>query len=170
MYQHVYYVLCFCKIYKWVCNNAWFEFDLGFVKMMNVNCCKTQWHFWKWWLWKGNVFYIALNWEGLLWESVTLYLPIPLALVMYPWVWVVTFRNNHTPQNDKWVLLTKCFSMVENDVMKVWYIYCFKLWRLTLGIGNFMSSHSLSAGHVPLGLGRDKVGIRALAQFMHFQC
>ena len=37
-----------------------------------------------------------------------------------------------------------------------------------MGIGNLMSSHSLSAGHVPLGLGRDKVGIRALAQFMHF--
>ena len=25
----------------------------------------------------------------------------------------------------------------------------------TLGIGNLMSSHSLSAGHVPLGTGRD---------------
>ena len=48
-------------------------------------------------------------------------------------------------------------------------LYCFKLRRLTLGIGNLMSSHSLSAGHVPLGLGRDKVGIRALAQLMHFQ-
>ena len=46
---------------------------------------------------------------------------------------------------------------------------CFKFLRLTLGIGNLMSSHSLSAGYVPLGLGRDKVGIRALAQFMHFQ-
>ena len=34
-------------------------------------------------------------------------------------------------------------------------LYCFKLRRLTLGIGNLMSSHSLSAGHVPLGLGRD---------------
>ena len=41
---------------------------------------------------------------------------------------------------------------------------------LTLGIGNLMSSHFLSAGHVPLGLGRDKVGIRAMAQFMHFGC
>ena len=28
-----------------------------------------------------------------------------------------------------------------------------------MGIGNFKSSHSLSAGHVPLGLGRDS-GIR----------
>ena len=28
--------------------------------------------------------------------------------------------------------------------------------RLTLGIGNLMSSHSPSAGHVPLGTGRDK--------------
>ena len=45
-----------------------------------------------------------------------------------------------------------------------------KFLRLTLGIGNFMSSHSLSAGHVPLSLDRDKVGIRALAQFMHFGC
>ena len=26
-----------------------------------------------------------------------------------------------------------------------------------MGIGNFMSSHSLSAGHVPLGLGRDSM-------------
>ena len=34
--------------------------------------------------------------------------------------------------------------------------------RLTLGIGNLMSSHSLSASHMPLGTGRDKVGIRAL--------
>ena len=25
-----------------------------------------------------------------------------------------------------------------------------------MGIGNLMSSHSLSAGHVPLGLGRDR--------------
>ena len=48
-------------------------------------------------------------------------------------------------------------------------LYCLKFLRLTLGIGNLMSSHSLSAGHVPLGLGRDKVGIRALAQFMHYQ-
>ena len=31
-----------------------------------------------------------------------------------------------------------------------------------MGIGNLISSHSLSAGHVPLGTGRDKVGIRAL--------
>ena len=28
--------------------------------------------------------------------------------------------------------------------------------RLTLGIGNLMSSHSLNAGHVSLGTGRDK--------------
>ena len=34
-------------------------------------------------------------------------------------------------------------------------LYGFKLWRLTLGIGNLMSSHSLSAGHVPPGLGHD---------------
>ena len=53
----------------------------------------------------GKVFYIVLNCEGLLWESVTLCLPIPLVSVMYPWV-----------------------------------------------------------------SGRDKVGIRALAQFMHFGC
>ena len=33
-----------------------------------------------------NGFYVVLNCEGLLWESVTLYLPIPLVPVMYPWV------------------------------------------------------------------------------------
>ena len=38
--------------------------------------------------------------------------------------------------------------------MKVFYIL-FLFVRLTLGIGNLMSSHSLSAGHVLLGLGRD---------------
>ena len=32
----------------------------------------------------------SLNCEGLLWESVTLCLPIPLVPVMYPWVCVVT--------------------------------------------------------------------------------
>ena len=52
-----------------------------------------------------TMFYMVLNCEGLLWESVTLCLPISLVPVMYPWV-----------------------------------------------------------------SGRDKVGIRALAQFMHFQC
>ena len=45
-----------------------------------------------------------------------------------------------------------CFYEV--DVVGNIYIYCLIL-RLTLGIGNFMSSHFLSAGHVPLGLGRD---------------
>ena len=35
-------------------------------------------------------FYIVLNCEGLLWDLVTLCLPIPLVPVMYPWVWVVT--------------------------------------------------------------------------------
>ena len=37
-----------------------------------------------------KVFYIVLNCEGLLWDLVTLCLPIPLVSVMYPWVWVVT--------------------------------------------------------------------------------
>ena len=37
-----------------------------------------------------------------------------------------------------------------------------------MGIGNLMSLHSLSVGHMPSGTGRDKVGIRALAQLMHF--
>ena len=31
-----------------------------------------------------EIFYIVLNCEGLLWELVTLYLPIPLVPVMYP--------------------------------------------------------------------------------------
>ena len=60
------------------------------------------WYLWKLWLWKGNVFYIVLNWEGLLWESVTLCLPIPLVPVMYPWVWVVTdfvTDDNFKPEN-----------------------------------------------------------------------
>ena len=50
---------------------------------------------------------------------------------------------------------------------KVFYIDLNFL-RLILGIGNLISSHSLSAGHMPLGTGRDKVGIKALAQLMHF--
>ena len=33
-----------------------------------------------------KMFYIVLNCEGLLWELVTLCLPIPLVPVMYPWV------------------------------------------------------------------------------------
>ena len=37
-----------------------------------------------------EMFYIVLNCEGLLWELVTLCLPIPLVLVMYPWIWIVT--------------------------------------------------------------------------------
>ena len=37
------------------------------------------------------------------------------------------------------------------------FLYVFKFFRLTLGIGNLMSSHSFSAGHVPLGLGRDSL-------------
>ena len=100
MYQHVYYVLCFWKdLWMWFVINAWFEFDLVFMR--NVLC----------------------------------------------WMWIGIKENN-------------AYDNV---------LYGFKLWRLTLGIGNLMSSHSLSAGHVPPGLGRDKVGIRALAQFMHFQ-
>ena len=52
-------------------------------------------------------------------------------------------------------------------MLEIFYIV--SIVRLTLGIGNFKSFHSLSADHVPLRLGRDKVDIRALAQFMHFQ-
>ena len=66
-------------------------------------------------------------------------------------------------------IVVKCIGILESDGYGKCILYCFILRRLTLGIGNLMSSHSLSAGHVPLGLGRDKVGIRALAQFMHFQ-
>ena len=57
--------------------------------------------------------------------------------------------------------------LLEKMLLVMFYIV--SIVRLTLGIGNFKSSHFLSAGHVPLGLGRDKVGIRALAQFMHFR-
>ena len=66
-------------------------------------------------------------------------------------------------------IVVKCIGILESDGYEKYILYCFNLRRLTLGIGNLMSSHSLSAGHVPLGLGRDKVGIRALAQFMHCQ-
>ena len=59
---------------------------------------------------------------------------------------------------DECDLLIKCIGIVENDVYGKCVLYCLKLMRLTLGIGNLMSSHSLSAGHVPLGLGRDIFG------------
>ena len=52
----------------------------------------------------------------------------------------------------------KQIGIVENNAMEN-VLYCFNLWRLTFGIGNLMSSHSLSAGHVPLGLGRDIAGL-----------
>ena len=42
--------------------------------------------------------------------------------------------------------------------------------RLTLGIGNLMSFHSPSASHVPLGTGRDKVGIRAIVLLLILNC
>ena len=83
-----------------------------FVKIYNCGCNKCMIWVWlgifenvKWWMrivvkcigilesdgyGNKNIFYIVLNWKGLLWESVTLCLPIPLAPVMYPWVWVVT--------------------------------------------------------------------------------
>ena len=70
---------------------------------------------------------------------------------------------------DECDLLIKCIGIVENNVHEKGFYIVLILRRLTLEIGNLMSSHSLSAGHVPLGLGRDKVGIRALAQFMHYQ-
>ena len=68
-----------------------------------------------------------------------------------------------------WFDIKKNYYVVGNGFyLEVFYNVLNSL-RLTLGIGNLMSSHSLSAGHVPLGTGRDKVGIRALAQLMHFQ-
>ena len=36
-----------------------------------------------------------------------------------------------------------------------------------MGIGNFMSSHSLSASHVPLGLGRDNLNIIGIENEIH---
>ena len=42
---------------------------------------------------------------------------------------------------------------LEKMLLEIFYIV--SIVRLTLGIGNFKSSHSLSAGHVPLSLGRD---------------
>ena len=57
--------------------------------------------------------------------------------------------------NNECDLLIKCIGIVENDVHEKGFNIVLILRRLTLGIGNLMSSHSLSAGHVPLGLGRD---------------
>ena len=82
----------FVKIYKCGCNKCMIWVWLGIFE--NV----------KWWMWivvKWNgifesdgyvkMYFISfLIGEGLLWESVTLCLPIPLVPVMYPWVWVVT--------------------------------------------------------------------------------
>ena len=60
--------------------HAWLEF--GFKVYWEMVCDECE-------LLK-KMFYVVLNWEGLLWELVTLCLPIPLVPVMYPWVWVVT--------------------------------------------------------------------------------
>ena len=68
------------------------------------------------------------------------------------WLWFVYYAwfEFDFGMYEKWDLFLwnwycwKCFYIVSNDV------------RLTLEIGNFKSSHSLNAGHVPLGLGRDK--------------
>ena len=57
--------------------------------------------------------------------------------------------------NDECELLLNAMAFLKVMVMEKCILYCFKLRRLTLGIGNLMSSHSLSAGHVPLVLGRD---------------
>ena len=68
------------------------------------------------------------------------------------WVWLGIYENEKS-----WMwFVVQCIGIVESDVYGKCALYCFKLRRLTLGIGNLMSSHSLSAGHVPLGLGRDK--------------
>ena len=48
------------------------------------------------------------------------------------------------------------------------YFYIVSIVRLTLGIDNFKSSHSLSAGHIPLGLGRDKKSNVFLFNFYSF--
>ena len=62
------------------------------------------------------------------------------------------------------------FFFISLEMSLNWKVfYNVLILRLTLGIGNLMSSHSLSAGHVPLGTDRDKVGIRALTKLMHFQ-
>ena len=55
-----------------------------------------------------------------------------------------------------WFDIKKNYYVVGNGFyLEVFYNVLNSL-RLTLGIGNLMSSHSLSAGHVPLGMGRDR--------------
>ena len=54
--------------------NDYDECDLILLEMMSI--------------WKNVLYYFKFL--GLLWELVTLCLPIPLVPVMYPWVWVVT--------------------------------------------------------------------------------
>ena len=67
-------------------------------------------------MFSGKVFYIVLNCEGLLWESVTLCLSIPLVPVMYPWVWVVTKLVS-----EHW--LDSCIFIVN-----VCFLYCCGDW------------------------------------------
>ena len=59
-------------------------------------------------------------------------------LILWMWIYIWNF-----------ILLDMVFKW------KVFYIDL-NFSRLTLGIGNLISSHSLSASHVPLGTGRDK--------------
>ena len=71
------------------------------------------------------------------------------------WVWLEIY--------EKWYMMNVICELNAVTLLKMmlWkrVLYCFKLRRLTLGIDNFMSSHSLSAGHVPLGLGRDILSV-----------
>ena len=60
-------------------------------------------------------------------------------------------------KNHECDLLLNALALLKVMFMeKVFYIVL-KFLRLTLGIGNLMSSHSLSASHMPLGTGRDNV-------------
>ena len=77
-----------------------------------------------------EMFYIVLNCEGLLWESVTLCLPIPLVPVMYPWVWVVTKLVS-----EHW--LNSCILVVMSDFFTVAVIRFHHVFDKSSLFGNF---------------------------------
>ena len=81
---------------------------------------------------------------------------IMICILCMIWVWLGIYEKWYMMNVICWL---NALALLKNDVYGKCVLYCLKFIRLKLGIGNLMSSHSLSAGHVPLGLGRDKVGL-----------
>ena len=69
-----------------------------------------------------EMFYIILNCEGLLWELVTLCLPIPLVPVMYPWVWVVKKLVSEHWLNSC-ILICKCLFSFTDAVIRGHHVF-----------------------------------------------